>query len=300
MGAARAREPRRVKLLVFGLGYSAEAFIGRTGSRFEGVVATVRSAARRDALARPDLEIRLFPGEEDAIEAAIAEADALLVSVPPGADDPVLARFGQAIAAAPPLSWIGYLSTVGVYGDHGGGWVDETMPPRPVSARSRERLAAEEAWLALGRATGRAVQVFRLAGIYGPGRSAFDKLADGSARRIVKPGQVFNRIHVADIAAVLEASLDRPCPGAIYNVTDDEPAPPQDVVAHAARLAGLPLPPEVPFEAAELGPMARSFYGENKRVRNTRIREELGVRLVAPTYREGLALIRRTSGAAPS
>ena len=236
--------------------------------------------------------IRRFPGEEDAIARDLASSDAVLVSIPPGAaGDPVLAAFGETIAAAPHLRWIGYLSTIGVYGDHAGGWVDEATPPRPVSARSRERVAAEEAWASLGRASGKAVQVFRLAGIYGPGRSALDKLADGTAKRLVKPGQVFNRIHVDDIAAVLAASLDRPRAGAIYNVTDDEPAAAQDVVAHAAELAGVPPPPEIPFEEAELTPMARSFYGENKRVRNALIRDELGVRLAYPTYREGLAAI---------
>ncbi len=243
-------------------------------------------ASRSDAVAT----IHLFPGEEDAIARDLAASDAVLVSVPPGAfGDPVLATFRDALASAPRLRWIGYLSTIGVYGDHGGRWVDEATQPRPVSARSRERVTAEDAWLALGRDSGKAVQVFRLAGIYGPGRSAFDKLADGTAKRLVKPGQVFNRIHVDDIATVLAASLDRQRAGAVYNVTDDEPAPPQDVVACAAQLAGVPPPPEVPFERAELTPMARSFYGENKRVRNALIRDELGVRLAYPTYREGLA-----------
>jgi len=173
----------------------------------------------------------------------------------------------------------------------GGAWIDETTPATPKSARSKERLAVEEAWLSLGARSGKAVQMFRLSGIYGPGRSPITKLREGRSQRIVKQGQVFNRIHVADIAATLEASLDRPRPGAVYNVTDDEPAPPQTVIEHAARLTGLPLPPEVDFETADLSPMARSFYGENKRVRNRLIREELGVSLAYPTYREGLAIL---------
>jgi nucleoside-diphosphate-sugar epimerase len=179
-----------------------------------------------------------------------------------------------------------------VYGDHGGAWVDETTPPKPVSRRSRERLAAEEAWLDLGARTGKAVHIFRIAGIYGPGRNALRNLADGTARRIVKPGQVFNRIHADDIAAVLMASIARPRAGAIYNLADDEPAPASDVVAFAAGLAGVPPPREIPFEAAALGPMAASFYGESKRVANGRIKEDLGVRLRYPSYREGLTALR--------
>jgi nucleoside-diphosphate-sugar epimerase len=286
-----------MKLLVFGLGYTSQAFVHHAGSRFGEVVATVRSPAKAAALGRDGLSIRIFPGEEAAIAADVATSAALLVSVPPGpGGDPVLARFARPIASAPDLRWIAYLSTVGVYGDHGGAWVDEATPAQPASARSRERLAAEDAWLRLGRESGKSVQVFRLSGIYGPGRSAFDRLADGTAKRLVKPGQVFNRIHVDDIAAVLLASLDRPRPGAIYNVTDDEPAPPQDVVAHAAALTGVPPPPEQPFDPAELSPMARSFYAENKRVRNALIRDELGVTLRYPTYREGLAALRPRSG----
>jgi nucleoside-diphosphate-sugar epimerase len=179
-----------------------------------------------------------------------------------------------------------------VYGDHGGAWIDETAPPNPTSARSRRRLAAEEAWLALGRRTGKPVQVFRLAGIYGPRRNPLAQLAAGTATRIVKPGQIFNRIHVDDIAAALAASLDRPRAGAVYNVADDEPAPPQDVVAYAASLAGVVPPAEIPFDEASLSPMARSFYAETKRVSNRLLKQELGLTLRYPTYREGLAALR--------
>lgn len=287
-----------MELLIFGLGYSAQAFARKVAPRVGRIVGTVRCPAKAAELACDGLAVRVFPGEEAALSRQLAEAEALLASVPPGEDgDPVLARFAGEIEVAPRLRWIGYLSTVGVYGDRAGGWVDETTTPLPTSRRSRLRLAAEDAWLALGRRSGKAVHVFRLAGIYGPGRSPLDKVADGSARRIVKPGQVFNRVHVDDIAAVLAASLDRPRPGAIYNVADDEPAPPQDVVAYAAELLGTEPPPEVPFSEAELSPMAASFYGESKRVANGLLHHELGVTLQYPSYREGLRALRAARGA---
>ena len=288
-----------MNLLVFGHGYTSAAFLHRLEGRLGGAVATVRSPDKAARLAQPGLAVRVLSDEaaDPAIPADIAAADAILVSVPPGpAGDPVLQLFEGAIAAAPRLRWLGYLSTVGVYGDHDGAPVDENAPTRPKSARSVERLAAERAWLALGERSGKAVAVFRLAGIYGPGRGPFFKVRAGTAQRIVKPGQVMNRIHVDDIAAVLEASLDRPRPGAIYNVADDEPAPPGDVVAFAADLAGVPPPPEVDFATADLSPMARSFYGENKRVLNGRVRDELGVRLAYPTYREGLRAVAAAEG----
>lgn len=284
-----------MKLLVFGYGYSSEAFVRRVRGRCEEVIVTVRGADKAAQVARHGLIVRRFdaggPGHapvvDPALRADIAAADAMLVSIAPDASgDPALRHFANEVAASPRLGWIGYLSTVGVYGDHAGAWVDEATPVRPVSERSIRRVEAEEAWLTLGRASAKAVQVFRLAGIYGPGRNALVNLRDGSARRLVKPGQVFNRIHVDDIAGALEASLLRPHAGAIYNVTDDEPAPPQDVVAFAAELMGTPPPPEQPFETAELSQMARSFYGENKRVSNRRMREDLGYSPLYPTYRE--------------
>ena len=281
-----------MNIVIFGLGYSSQAFLRRERARFDAVTATVRSREKAAACGEPGLAMALFPGDEDAIARALPQADAILVSIPPDQDgDPVLRRFEDAIAAASRLRWIGYLSTIGVYGDHDGAWIDETTVPHPESRRSRWRLAAEAAWLALGRRTGRPVQIFRLAGIYGPGRSAFDKLRDGTARRIVKPGQIFNRIHVADIAATLAASLDRPRAGAIYNVTDDEPCPPQDVIAYAAGLAGLEPPPEVAFGDVDMSPMAASFWGESKRVRNRLLHDELGLDLAYPTYREGLSAL---------
>ena len=278
-----------MKLLVFGLGFSARHVAQRLQIAGAHVTATVRSRAKADGLAQAGITARVFsPDHVDAqIADDVAASDAILISVPPGeSGDPVLASFAAPIAAAPNLRWVGYLSTVGVYGDHAGNWVDETTPTTPGKGRSRIRTGAEQAWLALG------AHVFRLSGIYGPGRNQLVQLASGTARRIVKPGQIFNRIHVADIAAVIEASLARPRPDGIYNVTDNEPAPPQDVVAFAARLCGLEPPAEIPFERAELSPMARSFYSENRRVRNALIREELGVTLSYPTYREGLTALR--------
>jgi len=284
-----------MKLFVLGLGYSALHFIRRERARFARVAGTVTTPEKAAALEWEGIAARVFAPDttDPQIADDLAEAEALLHSIPTdAAGDPVLARFGAAVAGAPRLRWIGYLSTVGVYGDHGGAWIDETTPPRPASPRARRRVAAEAAWLDLGARAGKAAQVFRLAGIYGPGRNPLKNLADGTAKRIVKPGQVFNRIHVDDIANVLTASIERPCPGAIYNVADDEPAPQQDVVAYAAALAGVPPPPEVPFAEAALSPMAVSFWSANRRVRNRRIKDELGVRLRYPTYREGLRALR--------
>jgi len=278
-----------MRLFVFGIGYTARALI-RSG-RFSHVSGTVRQEAKVACLAAEGIRAHplsdLF--DSSALSDDIASADAALVSAPPGEKgDPTLRRFGDVIAAAPNLSWIGYLSTTGIYGDAGGAWVDETTSPAPLSGHSGLRLAAEQAWLDLGRAAGKAVHVFRLTGIYGPGRNALVNLARGTAQRIVKEGQVFNRIHVDDIAATLLASMRRPRAGAVYNVSDDEPAPPQDVVTYAAQLAGVVPPAEIPFESANLSPIGRSFYAENKRISNRLIKEELGVRLRYPTYREGL------------
>lgn len=214
----------------------------------------------------------------------------MLVAIPPGeAGDPCLNQHGADLAASRPRTLV-YLSTVGVYGDHGGAWVDEESECRPVSQRARLRLEAESAWRLFAEETGVPVAIVRLAGIYGPGRGPFEKIRAGTARRIVKPGQVFNRIHVEDIAAIIEAAFDRRADG-VFNGVDNEPAPPEEVLAHAAELLGAPPPPEVAFERAELTPMARTFYDESKRVRNDKIKRELGVRLAYPTYREGLRAI---------
>ncbi|MGO4524114.1 SDR family oxidoreductase [Microvirga sp. 2MCAF35] len=280
-----------MNLFVFGLGYSAHQFLNLHRERFKEIGGTVRSLEKARAIEAEGLQAYVFDGAgyDPRIRDQIARADAILVSVPPsGETDPVLEHFSQAIASAPNLRWVGYLSTVGVYGNADGGWVDETTPPNPATTRSRQRIAAEREWLALGESAPFSVQIFRLAGIYGPGRNALVKVADGTAKRIVKPGQVFNRIHTADIAQVLMASMERPSRNAIYNVADDEPGPPQDVIAYAAELLGRAPPPEVPFEDADQTPMARAFYADNKRVRNARIKTELGVALRYPTYREGL------------
>ena len=284
-----------MNLFVFGLGFTGRRFAERARDRFQTVRATVTEPASAERLAaETGFAMRAFgPGADDPrIADDLAGTDVLLVSAPPGEDgDPVLARYADAIAGSR-IGWIGYLSTIGVYGDQQGAWIDETTPGNPRSARSKVRLDAEEAWLALGARTGKAVQIFPLSGIYGPGRNPIVKLREGRSQRIVKAGQVFNRIHVDDIATTLLASIDRPRAGAIYNVTDDEPTAPQTVTEHAAALTGLPLPPAIDFETADLSPMARSFYGENKRVRNRLIREELGVALAYPTYREGLAALK--------
>jgi nucleoside-diphosphate-sugar epimerase len=212
-----------------------------------------------------------------------------LISVPPDAEgDPVLAEHAHDIAALRGLRWLGYLSTTGVYGDRGGGRVDEDSALAPSSERGRRRVAAEAGWLDLHRRQGVPVHIFRLAGIYGPGRSALDTVREGRAQRIDKPGQVFSRIHVADLAAVLRASMARPDPGAIYNVCDDDPAPPEAVIAHACALLGVEPPPLVPFDTADLSPTGRSFYDDNKRVSNRRLKEVLGVTLAYPSYKDGL------------
>ncbi|MEL6060429.1 MULTISPECIES: SDR family oxidoreductase [unclassified Methylobacterium] len=284
-----------MNLFVFGLGFTGRRFAERARDRFDTVCATVTEPASAERLAaETGFAMRAFGPKADdpRIAADLAETDVLLVSAPPGEHgDPVLARYADAIAASR-IGWIGYLSTIGVYGDQQGAWIDEATPASPRSVRSKIRLDAEDAWLALGAATGKAVQIFRLSGIYGPGRNPIVKLREGRSQRIVKAGQVFNRIHVDDIATTLLASIDRPRAGAIYNVTDDEPTAPQTVTEHAVALTGLPLPPAIDFETADLSPMARSFYGENKRVRNRLIREELGVDLAYPTYREGLAALK--------
>lgn len=286
-----------MSLLVFGLGYAAGEFVRQAPAPLRPVTATRRDLAS-GARSVSGVSLRVFPGEEAELCADIAEAEAILVSIPPDAEgsDPVLSRFADDLGRAPKLRWLGYLSTVGVYGDHGGAWIDESTAPAPVSRRSKARLAVEGAWLDLWREHGVPVHVFRIAGIYGPGRSAFDKLSAGKAQRIVKPGQIFNRIHVEDIARILAASMERPRPGAIYNVADDEPSPPQDVLVEAARLSGCPLPPEIPFEEAGLSPMAASFWGESKRVSNRLVHDELGIELVYPGYREGLSALRPPRG----
>lgn len=277
-------------LFIFGYGFSAGALADRLRAAGSRISATCRTEEKRARLRAAGIDAHLFdadrPLDAEGLS-ALGGATHLLSSVPPGEDgDPVLNAHEADIRAAAPFRWIGYLSTTGVYGDRDGGWVDEDSALAPTGSRGQRRVDAEAAWFALGEAG--PVHSFRLAGIYGPGRSALETVRAGRARRIVKPGQVFSRIHIDDIAAVLAASMARPRHGAAYNCCDDDPAPPQDVIAYACDLLGVAPPPEIPIEEAELSPMARSFYRDNKRVSNRRIKEELGVSLTWPSYRAAL------------
>jgi hypothetical protein len=280
-----------MNLFVFGCGYTTLEFIGASRGRFSRICGTFRSDQNARALRDHGVIPYFFDsGNHDPrIRDEIRTTDILLVSIPTVSGiDAVLQSFSVLLMRSPRLRWIGYLSTVGVYGNADGAWVDETTPPNPVNERSQHRVSVENQWLDLGMRASFTVQIFRLAGVYGPGRNALLRVSDGTARRIIKPGQVFNRIHTADIARTLTASIDQPISGAIYNVADNEPSPPQSVIDYAARLLGRAPPPETPFDQAELGSMARTFYRDNKRVCNLRIREELGVSLLYPTYRDGL------------
>ena len=280
------------KLFCFGLGFSATMFAGKLRARGFAVAGTCRTREKAARLAARGIEAHIFAPDHplDDAAAALRGTTHLLLSVPPDdAGDPVLARHGEDIARlGARLEWMGYLSTTGVYGDRGGDVVDEETPLRPTTERGHRRLEAETAWRELAGRADLPLHIFRLAGIYGPGRNQLRGVIDGTAKRVVKPGQVFSRIHVEDIATTLKASIAHPRPGAAYNVCDDESAPPQDVVAFAAALLGREPPPEIDFGEAVLSPMARSFYADSKRVSNRLIRQELGVTLRYPTYREGL------------
>ncbi len=275
-------------LLSLGHGFSARFLATDLLAEGWRVIGTTRSADKLDSLRATGVEAILW--EHVALSRALAEATHVLMSAAPDADgDPALQLIGPELAeAADRLEWVGYLSTTGVYGNADGDWVDESSPLNGQSRRARARIEAEAAWRAI---PGLPVHSFRLAGIYGPGRGPFEKVRNGTARRIIKDDQVFSRIHGEDIAQVLRASIVRPNPGAAYNVCDDDPAPPQDVIAYAAELLDVPPPPEVPFEEADMSPMARSFYADNKRVSNRRIREELGVSLRYPDYKSGLRAV---------
>ena len=278
-------------LLSLGHGYSARALAPVLLDHGWTIYGTTRTPEKLDFLKAEGVHPILWP--EGDFTDALAKATHILISIgPDDQGDPVLQRFrGEIAEIAPRLEWVGYLSTTGVYGDHDGGWVDETTPLTGSTKRGLARIAAEQDWQSIGALP---LHIFRLAGIYGPGRGPFEKVKNGTARRIIKKNQVFSRIHVDDIVQILQASMIAPNPGAIYNVCDDEAAPPQDVIAYAATLLGLPDPPEISFEDAELSPMARSFYAESKRVDNRRIKEELGVRLMYPTYRDGLNALNPT------
>lgn len=274
------------QIFVFGAGYSGKAFARANQDAGTAIFGTTRSPEKVEALRQAGIAPLLFDGAlTSEIGDALEKTTHLVISVAPEeAGDPVLNAARAAITEdMPALAWIGYLSTVGVYGDYGGGWVDETSDCRPVSKRSAMRVDAEQAWLKLGGGIGRPTAILRLSGIYGPGRNALVNLENGTARRLVKPDQVFNRIHCDDIAGALWHLAENNL-GGIFNVTDDLPAPPQDVVTYAASLMGVTPPPEIPFETAQLSPMARSFYGENKRVANAAIKAT-GYRFRFPDYR---------------
>lgn len=279
-------------LLSFGHGYSAKALTELLIPQGWRVIGTTRSAEKASALSATGVDTLIFPGDD--VSEAIDTATHLLISAGPDANgDPVLRAVGDQISArADQFEWVGYLSTTGVYGDHGGDWVDEDTPLAPSTRRGQWRKEAEAAWRAM---PGLPLHIFRLAGIYGPGRGPFAKVRAGTARRIIKPNQVFSRTHVEDIAQIVAASIAQPSPGSAYNVCDDDPAPPQDVIEYAAQLLGLPTPPEEDFKTAEMTPMARSFYAESKRVRNDRIKDELGVQLLYPTYKIGLKALLKQS-----
>ena len=278
------------ELFIYGLGFSGQALARRMQAKGWAVSATARSQDKVAALTGLNIT-PVNPADTDAMAAAMGRAKAILITAPPGPDGcPALQQIVPALALSGAFpDWIGYVSTTGVYGDQGGGWVFENSPLRASSLEGARRVGAERDWQQVAQCMGLSVMVFRLPGIYGPGRSAFDRLRAGDARRVIKPGQVFSRIHVEDIASGLAASIARPRAGGIYNLCDDEPAPPQDVIAYAAGLAGLALPPEVGVET--LSAMAQRFYAENKRVSNALAKQELGWKPAYRTYRQGLDAI---------
>jgi len=282
-------------LFSFGHGYSARALANILLADGWTIYGTTRTHEKCEPLRAEGIIPILWPGQD--VTNALAQSDHLLISTAPDDNgDPVLNAAAREIAAAGSLEWIGYLSTTGVYGDHQGGWVDEATDLAPTTKRGVARVKAEAAWADFCKKQSLSLHIFRLAGIYGPGRGPFAKVRNGTAQRVIKPGQVFSRTHVDDIAQVLAASIARPNPGGIYNVCDDDPAPPQDVIAYAAELLGLPVPEPIDWDHADLSPMARSFYGESKKVRNDRIKSELGVVLKYPDYKSGLnALLKQDS-----
>lgn len=284
-----------MRAFFFGLGYSsqASAHLMRMRGACVDTLGTVRTTDKANRLTQSGLSALVFdgtaPGQD--VGAALRQASHVIVSVAPDeAGDVVLRHHRAELDAMPTLEWLCYYSTVGVYGDFGGAWIDESAALTPRNERSGFRVRAEEEWIAYAAERGVPLCILRLAGIYGPGRSSFDKLADGTARRVVKPGQVFNRIHVGDIAEITLLAATQRLAG-IFNLADDEPAPPQDLIAYAAAKMGVEPPAEVDFDEAEMTPMARSFYRDNKRVSNKAIKTALGIELLYPNYRAGLDAI---------
>ncbi len=283
------------RLFCLGLGYTAQRLAARAAELGWSVAGSCRDDPQRDRLMREGCRVWLFDRNTPLDGGALAEATHILSSIPPDAlGDPVVDTLGERIRRLDGLEWVGYLSTTGVYGDGGGDWVDEHSACNPTSARSRRRLDAERAWQSLHAAHGVPLHIFRLAAIYGLGRSVLDAVRTGRARRIDKPGHQLSRIHVDDIVAILAASMEAPQPGAIFNLCDDEPAPQHEVVAYACALLDVEPPPLVPFAAADLSDMARSFYADNRRVRNDRVKSTLGLTMRYRSYREGLAAIVAT------
>ncbi len=282
-------------LFIFGFGFTARALAKELRASdfvISATAQTTKGAATIRALGHQGFVMSDDNAPDTDVKSALASATHILSFVPPGvSSDPVLATLNEDIANAPDLTWLGYLSTIGVYGNHNGAWVDEATPATPQSNRSKRRLLAERAWQQLAQRCNMSLSLFRLAGIYGPGRSAIERVKSGSARCIIKPNQVFNRIHVEDAARVVAASLAAPDKPGTYNLTDDLPAAPEDVISYAAEILDAPPPPRIAIEDAGLSTMAKSFYSENKRVRNQRIKEDLGVRLRFPTYKLGLRAI---------
>lgn len=277
------------KLFCFGLGYCAQGLAQGLLNQGWQVTGTSRDPNKAPALQAQGLRVLPFDGQRPLEAGWLEGVTHLLISIPPGEnDDGALALHRSHLTQNNALRWIGYLSTTGVYGDSEGAWVDETSPLNPSHPRGARRVKAEAAWLKLGRDAGIPTQVFRLGGIYGPGRSPLDRIKGGRGQRISKPGQVFNRSHRDDIVQALKASIERPTPGLAFNIVDDEPAPNDEVLALAYELLDLPVPPAVPFEKAQLSPMGRSFYEDNRRVSNQRMKDVLAITLKYPTYREGL------------
>ena len=279
----------------FGLGFSSTAASMRmlASGQYADVGGTVRTAEKAQRLRTKGLSAHVFDGTVPGATLGpdLRQSSHVIFSIAPGADgDPALLHHRTDLDAAPDLGWLCYYSTIGVYGDFGGAWIDETAPLVPRNERSDRRVLAEQAWRDYAAQRGVPLTILRLAGIYGPGRSTFDKLRDGTSRRVVKPGQVFNRIHVEDIGRVTALAAAARLAGT-FNLADDEPAPPQDVIGHAARMLGVEPPPELPYETAAMTPMQRSFYADNKRVSNAAIKQALGIDLLFPTYREGLASV---------
>lgn len=281
-----------MRAFFFGLGYSSQASarLMQSSGEFVSTLGTVRTTEKANALAHAGLSAVVFDGVEPGpdVGSALRDSTHVVVSIAPGEHgDRVLRHHRRDLDAMPDLRWLCYYSTVGVYGDFGGAWIDESAPLSPRNLRSGVRASAEEEWIDYARGRGVPLCILRLAGIYGPGRSSFDKLADATARRVIKPGQVFNRIHVADIARVTLLAAERRLAGN-FNLGDDEPCPPQDLITYAAEKMGVEPPAEVDFETAEMTPMARSFYRDNKRVSNKAIKAALGIELLYPNYRAGL------------